>query len=160
MYYMSLKSWLMKIKQYDIWLADLNPTRGTEPGKTRPVVILQTDLLNEAHPSTIICPITTNVQPDADLLRVHLRKGQLDRLSDILVDQVRAVDNRRLIKRLGKLTSEQIVKLRSNIKIVLDLWCTAYNNSICESWAGDSNVGYKLLINCIINWRSSKGNQK
>ena len=111
----------MKIKQYDIWLADLNPTRGTEPGKTRPVVILQTDLLNEAHPSTIICPITTNVQPDADLLRVHLRKGQLDRLSDILVDQVRAVDNRRLIKRLGKLTSEQIVKLRSNIKIVLDL---------------------------------------
>ena len=111
----------MKIKQYDIWLADLNPTRGTEPGKTRPVVILQTDLLNETHPSTIICPITTNVQPDADLLRVHLRKGQLDRLSDILVDQVRAVDNRRLIKRLGKLTSEQIVKLRSNIKIVLDL---------------------------------------
>jgi mRNA interferase MazF len=111
----------MKIKQYDIWLADLNPTKGTEPGKTRPVVIVQTDLLNDTHLSTVICPITTNVQPEAELLRVHLRKGQLDRLSDILVDQIRAVDNRRLIKRLGKLTFEQIEKLKSNITIVLDL---------------------------------------
>jgi mRNA interferase MazF len=111
----------MKIKQYDIWLADLNPTRGTEPGKTRPVVIIQTDLLNDTHASTLVCPITTNVQPDAEVLRVHLRKGQLDRLSDILVDQIRAIDNRRLLKRLGKITSEQIVRLRSNIKIVLDL---------------------------------------
>jgi mRNA interferase MazF len=111
----------MKIKQYDIWLADLNPTKGTEPGKTRPVVIVQTDLLNDTHLSTVVCPITTNVQPEAELLRVHLRKGQLDRLSDILVDQIRAVDNRRLIKRLGKLTFEQIEKLKSNITIVLDL---------------------------------------
>jgi mRNA interferase MazF len=111
----------MKIKQYDIWLADLNPTKGTEPGKTRPVVIVQTDLLNDTHLSTVICPITTNVQPEAELLRVHLKKGQLDRLSDILVDQIRAVDNRRLIKRLGKLTFEQIEKLKSNITIVLDL---------------------------------------
>jgi mRNA interferase MazF len=111
----------MKIKQYDIWLADLNPTKGTEPGKTRPVVIVQTDLLNDTHLSTVICPITTNVQPEAELLRVHLKRGQLDRLSDILVDQIRAVDNRRLIKRLGKLTFEQIEKLKSNITIVLDL---------------------------------------
>ena len=111
----------MKIKQYDIWLADLNPTRGTEPGKTRPVVIIQTDLLNDTHLSTIICPITTNVNVEAELLRVHLKKGQLDRLSDILVDQVRAIDNNRLIKRLGKLTAEQIQTLKSNVRIVLDL---------------------------------------
>ena len=111
----------MKIKQYDIWLADLNPTRGTEPGKTRPVVIIQTDLLNDTHLSTIICPITTNVNVETELLRVHLKKGQLDRLSDILVDQVRAIDNNRLIKRLGKLTTEQIQTLKSNVRIVLDL---------------------------------------
>jgi mRNA interferase MazF len=111
----------MKIKQYDIWLADLNPTRGTEPGKTRPVVIMQTDLLNDTHLSTVVCPITTNVQPEAELLRVHLKKGQLDRLSDVLVDQIRAVDNRRLIKRLGKLSSDQIENLQSNIKVILDL---------------------------------------
>ena len=111
----------MKIKQFEIWQADLNPSRGTEPGKTRPVVIVQTDLLNEVHLSTLICPVTTNVKPEINLLRVHLNKGQLDKLSDILVDQIRAIDNQRLIKRLGKLTKEQQNKLKANIKIVMDL---------------------------------------
>ena len=111
----------MQIKQYDIWLADLNPARGTEPGKTRPVVIVQTDLLNEVHPSTVICPVTTNVKEDILLLRVHLKKDQLQKTSDILIDQVRAIDNRRLIRQIGKLTKEQIASLKSNIRIVLDL---------------------------------------
>lgn len=111
----------MKIKQYDIWLADLNPTRGTEPGKTRPVVVIQTDLLNESHPSTLICPVTSKVNADIQLLRVHLKRGQLDKPSDILVDQVRAIDNKRLIKKLSRLTKEQIQTLKTNIKIVLDL---------------------------------------
>ena len=111
----------MKIKQYDLWLADLNPTKGTELGKVRPVVIVQTDLLNDIHGSTLICPLTTNVLPQALLLRIHLKKGQLEKLSDILVDQIRAIDNKRLIKRLGKLTLEQIQKLKNNIRMVLDL---------------------------------------
>lgn len=111
----------MKIKQYDIWLADLNPTRGTEPGKTRPVVIIQTDLLNDTHLSTLICPVTTNIKSDVQLLRVHLKKDQLPKLSDVLVDQIRAIDNNRLIKRLGTLTKDQVFTLRNNIKIVLDL---------------------------------------
>lgn len=111
----------MKIKQYDIWLADLNPSRGTEPGKTRPVVIVQTDLLNEIHLSTLICPVTTNVQKEIEILRVHLKKGQLDKLSDILVDQIRAIDNKRLLKKLGRLTKEQKRLLKENLRIVLDL---------------------------------------
>jgi mRNA interferase MazF len=111
----------MKINQYDIWLADLNPTRGTEPGKTRPVVVIQTDLLNDSHLSTIVCPITTNVIKDVDVLRVHLKKNQLDKLSDVLVDQIRAIDNKRLISRLGELTKDQREKLRANLLIVLDL---------------------------------------
>ena len=111
----------MKIKQYDIWLADLNPPNGTEPGKTRPVVIIQTDLLNEIHPSTIICPVTTNVQMNVQLLRIHLKKHQLAKLSDVLVDQIRAIDNKRLIKQLGKLSRDQIHKLKHNIRIVLDV---------------------------------------
>ncbi|PIZ05745.1 MAG: type II toxin-antitoxin system PemK/MazF family toxin, partial [Flavobacteriales bacterium CG_4_10_14_0_8_um_filter_32_5] len=65
----------MNIKQFDIWLANLNPSVGTEPGKKRPVVIVQTDLLNETHLSTLICPITTNVKAEIELLRVHLKKG-------------------------------------------------------------------------------------
>ena len=111
----------MKIKQFEIWLADLNPSRGTEPGKTRPVVIVQTDLLNETHLSTIVCPITTNVKKEIQLLRVHLRKGQLDKLSDVLVDQVRAIDNKRLIKKLGQLTKVQKHVLKENIRIVFDI---------------------------------------
>lgn len=111
----------MKYKQYDIWLADLNPTVGTEPGKTRPVVIIQMDLLNDTYLSTIVCPVTTNVKHEAEILRIHLKKAQLSKLSDVLVDQPRAIDNKRFIKKLGKLTSEQAMQLKENLKIVLDL---------------------------------------
>lgn len=111
----------MEIKQFDIWLANLNPRKGTEAGKTRPVVIVQTDLLNAVHLSTLICPVTTNVQPKLEYLRVHLTKGQLPELSDVLVDQVRAIDNTRLITRLGRLTQNQQMKLVSNLRIMLDL---------------------------------------
>ncbi len=111
----------MEIKQFDIWLANLNPSKGTEAGKTRPVVIVQTDLLNAVHLSTLICPVTTNVQSKLEYLRVHLTKGQLPELSDVLVDQVRAIDNTRLITRLGRLTQNQQMKLISNLRIMLDL---------------------------------------
>lgn len=111
----------MKIKQYDIWLADLNPRRGTEPGKTRPVVVIQTDLLNEVHLSTLVCPISSNVKREIELLRVHLKRGQLNKASDILVDQIRAIDNGRLLKRIGNLKRDQIEVLKSNIRIVLDI---------------------------------------
>jgi mRNA interferase MazF len=58
----------MQTKQFEIWIADLNPQIGTEPRKTRPVLIVQTNLLNSIpHPSTIICPITTNVKKVGDL---------------------------------------------------------------------------------------------
>jgi mRNA interferase MazF len=111
----------MKINQYDIWLADLNPSRGTEPGRTRPVVVIQTDLLNNTHLSTLVCPISTNILPDVDILRVHLNKNQLDKLSDILVDQIRAIDNKQLLYKLGELTKEQREKLKLNLRIVLDV---------------------------------------
>jgi mRNA interferase MazF len=111
----------MEIKQYDIWLANLNPSKGTEAGKTRPVVIVQTDLLNTIHLSTLICPVTTNVQPELEYLRIHLDKGQLDQLSDVLVDQIRAIDNTRLISKLGRLTLAQQVKIKNNLRIMLDL---------------------------------------
>jgi len=113
----------MKIKQYDIWTADLNPRFGTETGKTRPVLVIQTDLLNPFHPSTIICPITTNVKPAAEILRVHLAKGssKLKEGCDIMIDQVRAIDNRRLLKKIGSLDHEQAALVRANLSIILDL---------------------------------------
>jgi mRNA interferase MazF len=120
-FYGSLINCSMEIRQYDIWLANLNPSKGTEAGKTRPVVIVQTDLLNTVHLSTLICPVTTNVQPKLEYLRIHLAKGQLDELSDVLVDQIRAIDNTRLISKLGRLTQAQQVKLKGNLRIMLDL---------------------------------------
>lgn len=114
----------MPIKQFEIWIADLNPQIGTEPGKTRPVLTIQTNLLNKIpHPSTIVCPITTNVKKDSEILRVHLKKGtaNLHQACDIMIDQIRAIDNKRLTKRIGVLPEELIDLVKENIQIVLDL---------------------------------------
>ena len=112
----------MKIRKFNIYLADLSPRFGTEPGKTRPVVVLQTNLLNDGlHPSTIICPISTNVIHGAEILRVHLpqKETSLRKDSDILIDQIRAIDNRRFVKHLGELNSIHKAKLIENLKILL-----------------------------------------
>ena len=114
----------MQINQYEIWIADLNPQIGTEAGKSRPVLIVQTNLLNKtSHPSTIVCPITTNVQEDSDILRVHLKNGManLHENCDIMIDQIRAIDNNRLVKKVGKLPTELIEKIKENISIIIDL---------------------------------------
>lgn len=113
-----------QIKQFEIWIADLNPQIGTEPGKTRPVLIVQTNLLNKIpHPSTIVCPLTTNIKKDSEILRVHLKRGtaNLHQPCDIMIDQVRAIDNKRLTRRVGSLPDDMIEIVRENIRVVLDL---------------------------------------
>jgi len=112
----------MKFKQFDIWIADLEPQRGTETGKVRPVLIVQTNLLRD-HPSTVICPITTNVSTESDILRVHIKKGTatLKQDSDIMIDQIRSIDNRRLTTKLGELPTDLRTKVKDNIKIIFDL---------------------------------------
>jgi mRNA interferase MazF len=115
----------MLIKQFEIWIADLNPQIVTEPGKTRPVLVIQSNLLNKIpHPSTLICPITTNVEKEADILRVHLKKGiaNLQENCDIMIDQLRAIDNKRLIKKVGELPQDLIEKVKENILIILDYY--------------------------------------
>jgi len=119
---LNLKHYKMKIKQFDIWIADLKPKRGTETGKVRPVLIVQTNLLKD-HPSTIICHVTTKVAPESDILRVHIKKGtaNLKSDSDIMIDQIRAIDNRRLTTKVGELPRDLQLKVKENIRIVLDL---------------------------------------
>ena len=119
-----LKQLIMQIKQFEIWIADLNPQIGTEPGKTRPVLVIQSDLLNKIpHPSTIICPLTTHIEKEAEILRVHLKKGiaNLHENCDIMIDQVRSIDNKRLVKWVGELPQDFISKIKENLSIVLDL---------------------------------------
>ncbi len=114
----------MSIKQFEIWIADLNPQIGTEPGKTRPVLVIQTNLLNKIpHPSTIVSPISTNIKKDTKILRVHLKKGManLHQDCDIMIDQIRAIDNSRLINKVGNLPSDLIELVKENIQIIIDL---------------------------------------
>lgn len=84
----------------EIWLANLNPGRGSEPGKVRPVLILQNKaLLDAGHPSTLIIPLTTNLVSDAEPLRLRVTaQGGLLKDYNLLVDQLRAIDNKRLIE--------------------------------------------------------------
>ena len=89
-----------KINFGEIWLANLNPKAGTEPGKTRQVLIMQNQvLLDIAHPSTVIIPLTTNFIEGAEPLRIRIpASANLERDSDALIDQIRSIDNQRLIK--------------------------------------------------------------
>lgn len=113
----------MNISQFEIWIADLNPQFGTEPGKKRPVLVVQTDLINKVHPSSLICPITTKVLLKSDILRVHLKKkeGNVRSNSDIMIDQIRSIDNNRLLKKVGKIPLIKIQEVKENIKIIFDL---------------------------------------
>lgn len=90
----------MRVRRGRLYLADLNPRLGTEAGKLRPVLIVQTDLLNEAsHPSTWVLPCTTRLAGES-VLRVVLPKGIAGNRQEceIMVDQSRSIDNRRFVR--------------------------------------------------------------
>lgn len=110
----------MKIEKFGIYLADLDPPMGTEPGKIRPVVVVQTDLLNVVHGSTVVCPMTTNLA-DAHPIRLLVRKqeGQLTHDSDIMIDQIRAIDNHRFKRRIGKLPLPHQRTLLENLSALI-----------------------------------------
>ena len=108
----------------EVWLADLNPRQGIEPGKTRPVLIVQAQaLLDAGHPSTLIAPLTTRLVNDAEPLRIRIpATGQLRRDSDALIDQLRAIDNRRLVRGpLARLGPAAMVEAGQALLEVLDL---------------------------------------
>ena len=110
-------------EQFEIWLVNLNPAKGTEPGKIRPAVVIQTNLLNQLdHPSTLICPIISQLCVEENILRARLGTGGtgLDHDSEILVDQIRALDNRRFLEKLGKLSPEKALQLREKLVAVMD----------------------------------------
>ncbi len=108
----------------EVWLADLDPRRGTEAGKTRPVLIVQAQALCDAnHPSTLVLPLTTNLVDDAEPLRIRVpASGRLRRDSDLLIDQLRAIDNRRLIQGpMTRLSDSLLGKVGGALAEVLDL---------------------------------------
>lgn len=107
-----------------VWLANLNPRRGTEPGKIRPVLIVQSQALLDAdHPSTLVVPLTTRLVEDAEPLRLCLpAQGRLKKDSDLLLDQLRAIDNRRLTEGpLLQCSSQFMARVDAVLREVLDL---------------------------------------
>ena len=108
----------------EIWLANLDPPQGTEPGERRPVLIVQAQaLLDAGHPSTLIIPLTTAVVPHAEPLRIQVpASGGLRHPSDLLIDQLRAIDNRRLVHGpLAQLSASLLLRVGEAIREVLDL---------------------------------------
>ncbi len=90
-----------------------DPRQGTEPGKVLPVLVLQNQaLLDVDHPSTLILPLSTNLIDKAEPLRVRIpAQGLLERDYDVLIDQLRAIDNVRL--RQGPLATLDSATLRA-----------------------------------------------
>ena len=108
----------MKIKHGFFYLADLNPRAGTEPGKIRPVLVLQTDLLNSTgHPSTWIIPCTTNLTGN-NILRVVVpaRAAGNKEQCEIMIDQSRSIDNGRFKKELRKLPELLLKEVKNKIR--------------------------------------------
>lgn len=106
-----------------LYLADLNPRQGTEPGKSRPVVVIQTDLLNEVgHPSTWVLPCTTRLTGES-LLRAPLPRGIAGNAADceVMIDQSRSIDNRRFKKALGHVPRTILDEVKQKLRQLGDL---------------------------------------
>lgn len=112
------------LERGEVWVADLDPAHGTEPGKQHRVLVVQAEaLLSAGHPSTLVVPLTTNLIDRAEPLRIRVpASGQLHEESDLLIDQLRAIDNLRV--RQGPLTrlSEDLMgQVGQALREVLDL---------------------------------------
>lgn len=112
------------LKRFDIWIADMNPPLGSEPGKIRPVVIVQSDILHHFnYPATIVCPISSQ-QKGVSKIRIPVVPSEnngLKRASSIITDQITAVDLSRLRERIGYLEVEYRQPLCKSLFDILDL---------------------------------------
>ena len=114
----------MGFRRGEIRLANFNPSKGTEPGKIRPCLIIQSDLLNAIdHPSTTVIPLTSRLIDDAAPLRIRIAaRDQLRSDSDLMLDQSRTIDNKRISgEPLTALTEGELADVAEYLQIVLDL---------------------------------------
>lgn len=111
------------IKKGDIFLANLEPIIGREQGGIRPVLIIQNDISNEYSPVTIVAAITSKIYGKEFPTNIFLPKKEfgLDKDSTILLNQIRTIDNSRLIKKLGSLNLYTMYKVNKALKISLAL---------------------------------------
>ena len=105
----------MMVSKGDIFLANLNPIKkNNEMGKTRPVLIFQNNELNHSdYPTTIVFPLSSDLIDDAEPLRMRIDKWEdLKKDSDVVLTQIRAIDNSRLIKKIATLTKKELDSIK------------------------------------------------
>ena len=114
----------METKRGHLYLVDFNPRIKTKPGKLRPAVVLQSDLVNDAgYPSTIVIPTTTRLVQNPGILRLRMKKGQggIAHESDLLLGQLIAVANESFRQEIGALPDTLMTEVETRIRIILNL---------------------------------------
>ena len=111
---------MVAVKRGDIVVANLDPTIGVEIQKTRPVIVLSNDAINQYSQLVVVVPLTKNT---AHLSPSHaiIPKGvaRLTFTSKAVTEQVKAIDKRRLVKRLGSLTPSLLEAVERALKNTL-----------------------------------------
>lgn len=97
------------MKRYEVFWAGLDPSQGAEMAKTRPVVIVSLDALNQTLRTVTVCPLTTQLHPS---WRTRLTVRVARKSAEIAVDQIRTISKSRLGKKLGVLTASDAAALR------------------------------------------------
>ena len=107
------------VSKGEIWLVNLNPMKkNNEIGKVRPVVVYQNNELNHSdYPTTIVISLSSHLVDDSQPIRYRLlKRDNLKKDSDVVITQIRAIDNDRFIEKLGHLTKNELAE----IKILFD----------------------------------------
>lgn len=102
----------MTISRYEMYVANLDPTIGSEIRKTRPVVVVSDDVMNKALETVVVCPLTSKLHP---AWRSRIQIQCAGKPAEIAVDQIRTISKPRLIKKLDKLVSQDATLLRQLI---------------------------------------------
>lgn len=113
------------MRRGQIWVANLNPNKGGEVGKIRPVVILQEDRITEAGLSAVLAaPLTTQLRPAYEPLRVRIAaRGRLLKDCHVMVEHLRALDRSRFGEGpLSTLTPEEMAAVEKSLKAVMGMW--------------------------------------
>jgi mRNA interferase MazF len=112
----------MDIKRGDVYLINLDPVIGSEQGKTRPCLIIQNNIGNKYSQNTIITFITSKIDKEYPFL-VKIDKGvaNLPKDSFVQLDQIRTISVKRIIKKIGSLPKEVMLKIDVALKNSLDL---------------------------------------
>lgn len=111
-----------KISRGDIYLANLNPYKGSEQGGKRPVIIIQNDVGNRYSPTVIVTAVTSRFFKKRALpTHVPIDSSVLEKNSLALLEQIRTIDKSRLIKKIGRVTEKNMEEIGRAINVSLAL---------------------------------------